>query len=268
MNEALRQAAAWRTRVPDHPIWVLVNVVSVTTSCPKGLLSYLAEILAANQLDPGALAPEVKERDVFDDPYGLVRERLDTIQRAGIGVVVDDFGNAHAALMSALEAWPPNVMKIYPAFVAQVAMQAYEATVANMNALRTGPSTSSNSTERFWTVCSPTRGPRPLVDGLVRLARSLGLRTLATSIESPNEARQLCHLGCDMAQGYYYFHRPRTPSTSTSSSPSRTKSRRGRPACPATRRSTPERPDETKASRARSPLVAGPPGGDEPTNTA
>jgi EAL domain-containing protein (putative c-di-GMP-specific phosphodiesterase class I) len=44
----------------------------------------------------------------------------------------------------------------------------------------------------------------------VRLARSLGLRTLATSIESPSEARQLYHLGCDMAQGYY-FHRPQTP---------------------------------------------------------
>ena len=44
----------------------------------------------------------------------------------------------------------------------------------------------------------------------MRLARSLGLRTLATCIESPSEARQLYQLGCDMAQGYH-FHRPQTP---------------------------------------------------------
>jgi EAL domain-containing protein (putative c-di-GMP-specific phosphodiesterase class I) len=138
MNEALRQGSEWRTRFPDHPIWVSVNVVG-HDFVADGLLSDVAEILEANQLDPSALALEVKERDVFDDRYGLVRERLDTIKRAGIGVLVDDFGNAHAALMTALEAWPPNVRKVYPAFVAQVVTQAYEATVASMNALRGWP---------------------------------------------------------------------------------------------------------------------------------
>ncbi len=209
MKEALGHAAGWRTRFPDHPIWVSVNVVG-HDFVSEGLLSDVAEILQANQLDPGALALEVKERDVFDDPYGFVRERLDTIKASGIGVLVDDFGNAHAALMTALEAWPPNVMKVYPGFVSQVATEAYEATVASMNTLRDWPidvlKLDRSLLDRLFT----DQGAEPLVDGLVRLARSLGLRTLATSIESPNEARELYHLGCDMAQGYY-FHRPQTP---------------------------------------------------------
>jgi EAL domain-containing protein (putative c-di-GMP-specific phosphodiesterase class I) len=209
MKEALGHAAGWRTRYPDHPIWVSVNVVG-HDFVSEALLRDVAEILQANQLDPGSLALEVKERDVFDDPYGLVRERLDTIKGSGIGVLVDDFGNAHAALMTALEAWPPNVMKVYPGFVSQVATEAYEATVASMNTLRDWPidvlKLDRSLLDRLFT----DQGAEPLVDGLVRLARSLGLRTLATSIESPSEARQLYHLGCDMAQGYY-FHRPQTP---------------------------------------------------------
>ena len=209
MNEALGQAAGWRTRFPHHPIWVSVNVVG-HDFVSDGLFNDVDEILQAHQLEPGALALEVKERDIFDDPYGLVRERLETIKTSGIGVLVDDFGNAHAALMTALEAWPPNVMMAYPAFVAQVATDAYEATVASMNTLRDWPidvlKLDRSLLDRLFT----DQGAEPLVDGLVRLARSLGLRTLATSIESPSEARQLYHLGCDMAQGYY-FHRPQTP---------------------------------------------------------
>ncbi|HSO96240.1 MAG TPA: EAL domain-containing protein [Acidimicrobiia bacterium] len=209
MHEALTQAAGWRTRFPDHPIWVSVNVVG-HDFVSEGLLSDVIDLLQTHRLEPSCLALEVKERDVFDDPYGLVRERLETIKQAGIGVLVDDFGNAHAALMTALEAWPPNVTKIYPGFVSRVATEAYEATVASMNTLRDWPidvlKLDRSLLDRLFT----DHGAEPLVDGLVRLARSLGLRTLATSIESPGEARQLYHLGCDMAQGYY-FHRPQTP---------------------------------------------------------
>jgi diguanylate cyclase len=209
MNEALRQGAEWRTRFPDHPIWVSVNVVG-HDFVSDGLLSDVAEILEANQLDASALALEVKERDVFDDPYGLVRERLDTIKRAGIGVLVDDFGNAHSALMTALEAWPPNVRKVYPGLVAQVAAQACESTVASMSSLRDWPIDVLKLDRALLDRLFPDHRSEPLVDSLVRLARSLGLRTLATCIESPSEARQLYQLGCDMAQGYH-FHRPQTP---------------------------------------------------------
>src|SRR5260370_23558996 len=128
LTEALRQAASWRTRSPDRPTWVSVTVVG-HDFVAEGLLGDVAELLEANQLDAGALALEVKERDVFDDPNGIVRERLETIQRAGIGVLVDDFGHAHAALMGALESWPPNVTKVYPAFLARVTTDAYEATI-------------------------------------------------------------------------------------------------------------------------------------------
>jgi EAL domain-containing protein (putative c-di-GMP-specific phosphodiesterase class I) len=209
MNEAVGRAAGWRTHFPDHPIWVSVNVVG-HDFVSDGLLGDVAEILAAHHLDTDALALEVKERDVFDDPYGLVREQLDTIKQAGIGVLVDDFGNAHAALMSALEAWPPNVTKVYPAFVTQVATEAHEATVASMNALRDWPIDVLKLDRALLDRLFTDEDSQPLVDGLLRLARSLGLRTLATSIETPAEARQLYHLGCDMAQGYH-FHRPQPP---------------------------------------------------------
>jgi len=209
LNEAPGQAAEWRTRFPEQPIWVSVNVVG-QDFVSDGLLRDVAEFLHANQLDAGALALEVKERDVFDDPEGFVRERLETIKRAGIGVLVDDFGNGYAALMSTLESWPPNVTKVYPQLLAQVATQAYDATVAGMNGLRGWPIDVLKLDRTLLDRLFSDHEAEPPVDGLLHLARSLGLRTLATSIESPAEARQLYQLGCDLAQGYY-FHRPQTP---------------------------------------------------------
>lgn len=209
LKEALRQGAQWRTRHPQHPIWVSVNVVG-HDFVSEGLLSDVAELLHANDLAPGALALEVKERDVFDDPDGLVRDRLDTIKRSGIGVLIDDFGNAHATLMGALESWPPNVAKVYPAFIAQLRAEAYETTISAMHGLRDWPIDALKLDRALLDRLFTDDDSETLVDGLVRLARSLGLRTVATSIESPAEARQLYHLGCDMAQGYH-FHRPQTP---------------------------------------------------------
>ena len=208
MNEALRQGAEWRTRFPDHPIWVSVNVVG-HDFVSDGLLSDVAEILQANQLDASALALEVKERDVFDDPYGLVRERLDTIKRAGIGVLVDDFGNAHSALMTALEAWPPNVRKVYPG----VRVPGRHRGVRSDRREHEHPPGLAHR--------RPQARPLPARPPVHRPGSRAARRpestdpttsgcTAATSIESPSEARQLYHLGCDMAQGYY-FHRPQTP---------------------------------------------------------
>ncbi len=129
---------------------------------------------------------------------------------AGIGVLVDDFGNGYAAVISSLESWPPSVTKVYPDLVAHVAAEAFDATVAGMNGLRGWPIDVLKLDRTLLDRLFSDHGAEPPVDGLLHLARNLGLRTLATSIESPAEARQLYQLGCDLAQGYY-FHRPQTP---------------------------------------------------------
>jgi EAL domain-containing protein (putative c-di-GMP-specific phosphodiesterase class I) len=207
---------------------VSVNVVG-HDFVSEGLLSNVAEILQAHQLEPGALALEVKERDVFDHPYGLVRERLETIKESGIGVLVDDFGNAHAALMTALEAWPPNVMKVYPAFVAQVATDAYEATVASMNTLRDWPidvlKLDRSLLDRLFT----DQGAEPLVDGLGRRPAASGCAPWPRASNRRAKPASCTTSAVTWPAGTTSTD-PRPPSTSTSSSPSTTTSRRNRPA--------------------------------------
>src|SRR5207247_10457854 len=55
-----------------------------------------------------------------------------------------------------------------------------------------------------------TSESRTIVSAIVRMARSLGLETVAEGIERSDQASILHSLGCDMGQGFF-FAKPQTP---------------------------------------------------------
>ena len=51
-----------------------------------------------------------------------------------------------------------------------------------------------------------------IVNAIIAMARSLGLRTTAEGVEDAGQAAALLALGCDCAQGFH-FGRPQPPHT-------------------------------------------------------
>jgi EAL domain-containing protein (putative c-di-GMP-specific phosphodiesterase class I) len=98
---------------------------------------------------------------------------LAVLREAGVRVAIDDFGTGYSAL-SYLRHAPVDVVKIDRSFVDTMAS-------------------------------SPQQ--RALVEGIVRLAHTLGLEIVAEGIERATEREMLADIGCPMGQGYL-FARP------------------------------------------------------------
>jgi EAL domain-containing protein (putative c-di-GMP-specific phosphodiesterase class I) len=102
---------------------------------------------------------------------------LETLRNSGVQLAIDDFGTGYSSLRYLLQT-PIDFIKIDKTFVS--------------------------------TLASSTRH-RVLVDGIVRLAKTLGLQVVAEGIETTADRDQLAEMGCPFGQGYLYS----VPLTST-----------------------------------------------------
>ena len=106
-----------------------------------------------------------------DDDH--VWDDLTELRQIGVRVAIDDFGTGYSSL-SYLRHVPLDVLKIDRLFTGTIA----------------------SSTQQ-----------RALVDGIVRLAHTLGLEVVAEGIETAAERDLLARIGCPYGQGYL-FSRP------------------------------------------------------------
>ena len=129
--------------------------------------------LAKTGLEPRRLELELTEGILVDDKDAAlaVMRRLKAL---GVRVVLDDFGTGYASL-SYLRAFPFDKIKIDRAFI---------------SAMEEGDP-----------------APAALVNAIVDLARTLGMKTTAEGIEETSQADGLRSMGCDTGQGYL-FSRP------------------------------------------------------------
>ena len=166
-----------RTAVAQNKAWqeagLMPSVVAVNVSAVQFRQARLAEIvsavLAEAGLEPGWLELELTESVVSDDPEGAIAimERLD---RLGVLLSVDDFGTGYSSL-SYLKRFPIDRLKIDQSFVRDL-----------------GSDTGSTL----------------IVSGVIAMARSLGLRTVAEGVETAEQVEMLGREGCDEVQGYWY----------------------------------------------------------------
>ena len=170
-NEMLRQGIAAARQLLDvgHQIQIAVNL-SAHDLRDVSLSTRVGERLSQAGLSPNQLQLELTESSLVDTGDEPVR-RLRELRALGIDLAIDDFGTGQTAI-SQLHRWPMQTVKIDRQFVHGV--DAY-------------PSTR-----------------KALLEAIVQLAASMGMRTTAEGVETLGELEAIRQAGCDSAQGWLF----------------------------------------------------------------
>ena len=113
---------------------------------------------------------EVTESVYMGDGELSVQNAVDSLRTKGFRVALDDFGTGFASLTHLLTV-PVDILKIDKSFVERL---------AHGNA------------------------SMAIVEGLLQIARKLGIRVIAEGIETEEQADLLLSAGCDLGQGYLF----------------------------------------------------------------
>lgn len=167
--DACRQVAAWREGGHDWYVSVNVSVKQIPDAMPPAAIT---RQLAHCGLPASALAIEITE-GVLMSNVGTAQSWIASLRAAGVRVYLDDFGTGYSSL-SYLKRFSLDTVKIDKSFI------------RDMN--------EDNS-------------DRALVNAIITMARSLGLRVVAEGVETAAQLAILRQLGCCYGQGYL-FSRP------------------------------------------------------------
>jgi EAL domain-containing protein (putative c-di-GMP-specific phosphodiesterase class I) len=130
----------------------------------------LLERLHIAGLPPSLLQVEVTETVFLGRGAECVERALKLLSGAGVGIALDDFGTGYASL-SHLKQFPVDFIKIDRSFVRDLEDDPDDAAI---------------------------------IDAVVNLGRSLGIRTVAEGVENERQHEFLLALGCDLGQGFLY----------------------------------------------------------------
>ncbi|MCP2323853.1 diguanylate cyclase (GGDEF)-like protein/PAS domain S-box-containing protein [Hamadaea flava] len=167
LRQALAEAAAWQRATRDAP-YVSINV-SVHQFRSPGFVAGVRRAVADAGVPPDRLLLEITESLLLRDD-DQIWDDLVELRRAGIRVAIDDFGTGYSSL-SYLRHVPLDALKIDRLFTSTIASSGQQAV---------------------------------LVDGIIRLAQTLGLQVIAEGIERPSERDMLARFGCRYGQGFLF----------------------------------------------------------------
>ncbi len=168
LREACRQLAVWQRELGSAaPQCVSVNL-SRAQLREGPFVDRVERALLACGLPPSALQLEITESLAAQDES--VQHQLQALKRLGVSLALDDFGTGYSSL-SNLHLLPVDVVKIDRSFVSQAETSAHH---------------------------------RVLIEATVKVAKSLGMTTVAEGIETDRQAEHLVALRCDKGQGYLY----------------------------------------------------------------
>ena len=166
----LTGACAWQERYPEGKSPKIgVNLSAKQFEHPD-LARDVAKILPATGLEPGSLELEITESVAM----GHAPSTMDTfkeLKALGGKLAIDDFGTGYSSL-SYLKRFPVDNLKIDRSFINEL------------------------GDDENGTV---------LMSGVLRLARALGLGVIAEGVETAQQLMHLRDLGCELAQGYFFW---------------------------------------------------------------
>lgn len=166
LESACESARAWLAE--GHNVSVAVNVSP--RQFQRGDLTQLVlNALKTTGLPPSFLELEITESMAVADP-AHVAEVMAPLRKMGMKLAIDDFGTGHSNL-SMLTQLPFDVFKIDRQFVSALD-QDHQAPA--------------------------------IVEMILAMAETLGLKTVAEGVETPRQAEFLRRRGCSMAQGFLY----------------------------------------------------------------
>jgi diguanylate cyclase (GGDEF)-like protein len=163
VSVATSQLAEWSGRL-DSSLQLHVNITPQEATDPA-TVEAIAAALRASGLPPRSLVVEVTETALIDEV--AVTPILTSLKALGVQLSIDDFGSRYAVLTQ-LGRLPIDIVKL----------------------------------DRSLLMGLDTPEGLRLFHGIVRLARSLRLATVAEGVESVDLLPLLRRLGCDAAQGF------------------------------------------------------------------
>ncbi|HZH05268.1 MAG TPA: EAL domain-containing protein [Lautropia sp.] len=171
LNEGCRQIVQWQRDLGERAPGILSVNLSRAQLGEAGLVEQVRAALETSGLAPGHLQLEVTESLAAQGDQ--IQARLHELKALGLVIALDDFGTGYSSL-ACLHLLPVDVVKIDRSFVTQAETSAHH---------------------------------QVLIEATVKVARSLGMQTVAEGIETVGQARVLADLRCDKGQGYL-FARP------------------------------------------------------------
>jgi diguanylate cyclase (GGDEF)-like protein len=168
LNRACRQARAWKLAAPQTPIKMMVRV-PVTQFADPTFVPAVATALEASGLSAELLTLVITDRAVEENE--AVPRRMRQLSALGVGLAVGSFGVGNSSLDS-LRQFPIGAIKIDGRFVAGI----------------------EGSSSKL-----------ALARSIIRLGKSLKLVTIAEGTETEAQADSLRAIGCQEAQGPYFW---------------------------------------------------------------
>lgn len=172
LRAACLQGRRWQQE--GRELRVAVNL-SARQFRDRGLVGAVRSCLEESGLPPRLLRLEITESAVMENAEEAVGV-LAELKALGVGLSVDDFGTGYSSL-AYLRRFPIDQLKIDRSFVSDMLDHPESASI---------------------------------VRGIVGLARSLRLQTVAEGVEREEQRQALAEAGCDLMQGFL-FSRPLPP---------------------------------------------------------
>lgn len=167
-RQACMVVAAWNRCSLDAPLTLSVNISARTFAGPD-LAAGVASVLRDSGIAVDYLYLEITETMLAED-IESTSEAVNRLEGLGVKLAIDDFGTGYSSLLY-LKRFPVGVLKI----------------------------------DRSFTVgLGGDRENEVIVDAVIGIARSLGIKVIAEGVETEYQATVLASLGCYYAQGYLY----------------------------------------------------------------
>ena len=168
LERSCRDFMDWRARLGKAaPRLIAVNLSRAQLGQP-GWIDSVRRVLQVTGIAPEQLQLEVTESLAAQDQG--IQQRLHELKALGIKLALDDFGTGYSSL-SSLHLLPVDTVKIDRSFVSQA---------------------------------DTSHHHRVLIEATVRVAQSLGMKTVAEGIETQSQADIVRAQCCAKGQGYFY----------------------------------------------------------------
>ena len=168
LDQACRTATHWQHLYPALHLTMAVNLSARQISTPE-IVDHVAEALEQSGLEPNSLILEMTESVLVQDAESAAR-RLQQLRALGVRLAIDDFGTGYSSL-TYLRQFPVDVLKIDKSFTD--------------------------------TITDRSQVP-PIVRGLLDLAKTLRLKTVAEGIELDVQLESLRDQHCEFGQGFLF----------------------------------------------------------------
>ena len=167
ITEAMQMASQWQKNYQSD-FKISINISPRQFHDPA-LVEFIEEAQQLSGLSPNLLELEITE-GVLMNADEKIKADLNKLTELGVHIAMDDFGTGYSSL-SYLRNYKFNIIKIDKSFIQDIADDLSD---------------------------------RKLVNAIVALSHSLGLKVIAEGVETEAQLSYLEEIGCDYAQGFLF----------------------------------------------------------------